>query len=53
MDVTQIKHIVPTAEELQRRREFSERMAELRSHRSDGFGPFPAAEDMIREDRDR
>jgi hypothetical protein len=42
-----------SAEELQRRREFAERMAELRAHQPESPGPFPTAEDMIREDRDR
>jgi len=49
----QVENTTPTAQELQRRREFYERMAELRSHRSDGSGPFPTVEDMIREDGDR
>jgi hypothetical protein len=44
---------MPAAEELQRRREFYERMAELRAHRPERSGPFPTAEEMIREDRDR
>jgi hypothetical protein len=43
----------PTPEELQRRREFAERMAELRASEPDSPGPFPTAEEMIREDRDR
>jgi hypothetical protein len=44
---------MPTAEELQRRREFYERMAELRSRQPESLGPLPTVEDMIREDRDR
>jgi hypothetical protein len=43
----------PTREELQRRREFYERMAELRTRQPLSSGPFPTAEEMIREDRDR
>ena len=43
----------PTAEELQLRREFAERMAELRARKPESTGPFPTVEDMIREDRDR
>jgi len=43
----------PTAEELQRRREFYERMAELRTRPPESSGPFPTIEEMIREDRDR
>jgi hypothetical protein len=48
-----VEHATPTAEELQRRREFYERMAELRSREPESPGPFLAAEEMIREDRDR
>jgi hypothetical protein len=44
---------MPTAEELQRRREFYERMAELRAGQPESSGPFSTVEDMIREDRDR
>jgi hypothetical protein len=43
----------PNADELQRRREFYERMAELRALEPESSGPFPTAEEMIREDRDR
>ena len=39
------------AEEL--RGEFYEHMAELRVCQEQCSGPFPTAEDMIREDRDR
>jgi hypothetical protein len=48
-----VDEIVPTAEELEKRREFSERMAELRARQPEGPGPFATAEEMIREDRDR
>jgi hypothetical protein len=44
---------MPTAEELQQRREFYERLADLRARQPETPGPFPSAEDMIREDRDR
>ena len=44
---------MPTPEELQRRREFYERMAELRARQPESSEPFPAVEEMIREDRDR
>jgi plasmid stability protein len=44
---------VPTEAELQRRREFCERLAELRAKPPLTPGPFPSAEDMIREDRER
>lgn len=44
---------MPAAEELQKRREFYEQMAELRVCREQCSGPFPTTEEMIREDRDR
>jgi hypothetical protein len=44
---------MPTAEEQQRRREFDERMAELRARQPERSDPFPTVEEMIREDRDR
>jgi plasmid stability protein len=42
-----------TADELKRRREFYDRLAQFRSHKPSGKGPFPSAEEMIREDRER
>jgi plasmid stability protein len=44
---------IPTEAELQRRLEFIRKTAELRAAVSPGPGPFPSAEEMIREDRDR
>jgi len=44
---------MPSGEELEERREFCERMAELRARKPQSPGPFPATEDMIREDKDR
>jgi len=44
---------VPTAEELKARREFARRMKELSSREPLTPGPFPSAEEMIREDRER
>ena len=44
---------IPTAKELQARREFYKRMAELQLRQPESPGPFPTAEEMIREDRDR
>ena len=44
---------VPTAEELKRRRGFYKRLAELRALQPESSGPFPTAEAMIRQDRDR
>ncbi len=48
-----MEHATPASEELQRRREFHERMAELRARQPESPGPFPTAEEMIHEDRDR
>ena len=44
---------IPTAEELRERREFARRMREISSREPLTPGPFPSAEEMIREDRER
>ncbi|MFZ0806347.1 MAG: Arc family DNA-binding protein [Candidatus Sulfotelmatobacter sp.] len=44
---------IPTEAELKRRREFYDRLAELRAKPPLTPGPFPSAEEMIREDRER
>jgi plasmid stability protein len=44
---------IPTADELKRRREFARRMREISSREPLSPGPFPSAEEMIREDRER
>jgi plasmid stability protein len=44
---------IPTAEELNARREFARRMKELSSREPLSAGPFPSTEEMIREDRER
>ena len=44
---------IPTAEELRRRREFARKMREISSREPLSAGPFPSAEEMIREDRER
>ena len=48
-----LKQFVPTEAELKRRREFYDRMAELRAKPPLTPGPFPSAEETIREDRER
>jgi len=48
-----LKQWVPTEAELKRRREFYNRMMELSSKPPFTPGPFPSAEEMIREDRER
>ena len=51
--ISLLERNLPTAKELQGRREFYKRMAELRGRQAEGPGPFPTTEEMIREDRDR
>ena len=51
--ISLLERHIPTAEELQRRRKFYERMSELRARHSESSGPFPTPDDLIREDRDR
>ena len=48
-----LTQFVPTEAELKRRREFFDRMAVLRDKPPLTPGPFPSAEEMIREDRER
>ena len=50
--ITLLERNIPTADELRRRREFYVR-TDLRPRQSDSSGPFPASEEMIREDRNR
>jgi plasmid stability protein len=44
---------IPTTEELRRRRQFLKQLARFRSQGSPSKGPFPSAEEMQREDRER
>lgn len=44
---------VPTAEELKRRSKAFDELLKLRAMPPAGPGPFPSAEEMIREDRNR
>jgi plasmid stability protein len=44
---------IPTSQELRRRRELVRKLRQLSSKEPLSPGPFPSAEDMIREDRDR
>ena len=48
-----LKHHVPTAQELKRRRKAFDELARLRAMPSLGPGPYQSAEEMIREDRER
>jgi len=51
--ISLLKREVPTAAELKRRKQLFERVLELQSRPPLTPGPFPAAEEMIREDRER
>jgi plasmid stability protein len=44
---------VPTPRELKRRKRQFEQVLKLQSGKSPALGPFPSAEEMIREDRER
>jgi plasmid stability protein len=48
-----LKDSVPTAVELKKRQQLYDDLSEIRSYRPPGPGPFPSAEEMIREDRER
>jgi plasmid stability protein len=51
--ISLLEHWVPTEAELKRRKEFYDRLAELRAKAPLTPGPHPSAEEMIREDRER
>jgi plasmid stability protein len=51
--ISLLEHFVPTAQELKRRRKVFDDLAKLRARPPLTSGPFPSAEEMIREDRDR
>jgi len=48
-----LKQNIPTEAELKRRRKFIDELAKLRARPPLSPGPFPSAEEMIREDRER
>ncbi|SPF36905.1 conserved hypothetical protein [Candidatus Sulfotelmatobacter kueseliae] len=51
--ISLLEQNIPTAEELKRRRKAFEGLARLRAKPPLNPGPFPSAEEMIREDRER
>ena len=51
--IEMLKDTVPTAAELKRRRQFYDELRAIQAHKPPGKGPFPSAEEMIREDRER
>jgi len=48
-----LKENVPTAQELEARQELFRQVIRMRKELPSGNGPFPSAEEMIREDRER
>jgi hypothetical protein len=48
-----VERPIPAAEEFERPSPFCERTAEVRARQPESTAPFPTAEEMIREDRDR
>lgn len=48
-----LKRFVPTEAELSRRGKIFEELAKVRARHPVETGPFPSAEEMIREDRER
>ena len=51
--ISLLEQHIPTEEELKRRRKAFEGLAKLRAMQPLSPGPFPSAEEMIREDRER
>jgi plasmid stability protein len=51
--LTLLEENIPTAKELAQRKEFLQRVRKLRAKRSGSSGPFPASEEILREDRNR
>jgi plasmid stability protein len=48
-----IEQNVPTEEELKARQDMLQRILRMRQEQPTSRGPFPSAEEMIREDRER
>jgi antitoxin FitA len=51
--ISLLEQNIPTEEELRRRRKVFDGLARLRARQPLSSGPFPSAEEMIREDRER
>jgi plasmid stability protein len=51
--ISLLETFVPTEADLKRRREFGEYVRKLQKKKPLAPGPFPSAEEMIREDRER
>jgi len=51
--ISLLEHFIPTEAELKHRRKVIDELAKLRARPPLTPGPFPSAEEMIREDRER
>jgi hypothetical protein len=51
--ISLLKQNIPTATQLRRRKEFFDYVLQLKQKSPPASGPFPSAEEMIREDRER
>lgn len=51
--LTLLRENLPTEAELKARHTFARKLARLRSESALASGPFPSAEEMVREDRKR
>lgn len=51
--ISLLEENIPTAAELRKRREFGQYLRRLQKHAPLAPGPFPSAEETIREDRER
>jgi hypothetical protein len=51
--ISLLKQNVPTATTLRRRKEFFDYVLQLKQKSPPASGPFPSAEEMVREDRER
>ena len=51
--ISLLKQNIPTATQLRRRKEFLDYVLQLKKTSPQPSGPFPSAEEMIREDRER
>jgi plasmid stability protein len=51
--ITLLEENIPTAAELEKRKKFLAYVLRLREQEPLGPGPFPSAEEMVREDRER
>jgi hypothetical protein len=51
--ISLLEENIPTAADLERRKKFLNYVLRLKKQKSPGPGPFPSAEEMVREDRER